>query len=179
MIEVQRHIISNLTNSATQQQQFDGDKEWVQDIWKEQRTPSIQIYADFPATLSSEDEGQDEKVDFALAEIGSSSSEEEEESDENNYDNSSRVATCTRSGRRAHVFCYRLHKVKVDLVRRLIIPVISFSVGRVITFWAIQGKGYSFFLQEIEGGHKKHSSGEKNNCTKPSPPLINDKSLIE
>ena len=35
-------------------------------------------------------------VDFVLAEIGSSSSEEEEENDENDYDNSSRVATCTR-----------------------------------------------------------------------------------
>ena len=60
-----------------------------------------------------------------------------------------------------HAFCYRLHKVKVDLVRRLIIPVISFSVGRVITFWAIQGEGYSFFLQEIEGGHKNILLGKK------------------
>ena len=42
-------------------------------------------------------------MDFVLAEIGSSSSEEEEGSDENDYDNSSRVATCTRSGRRARL----------------------------------------------------------------------------
>ena len=57
LIEVQRHIISNLTNSATQQEQFDSDKELVE------------------ATLSSEDEDQDEEVNFVLAEIGSSSSE--------------------------------------------------------------------------------------------------------
>ena len=75
MIEAQRNIIRNLTNSATQQKQFGSDKELVE------------------ATLSSEDEEQDEEVDFVLAEIGSSSSEEEEESDENDYDNSSRVAT--------------------------------------------------------------------------------------
>ena len=83
---MQRHIISNLTNSATQQEQFDSDKEFVE------------------ATLSSEDEDQDEEVDFVLAEICSSSSEEKEESDENDYDNSSRVATFTRSGRRATRF---------------------------------------------------------------------------
>ena len=77
LIEVQRNIISNLTNSATQQKQFDSDKKLVE------------------ATLLSEDEEQDEEVDFVL-EIGSSSSEEEDESDGNNYDNSSRVATCTR-----------------------------------------------------------------------------------
>ncbi|CAH3155718.1 unnamed protein product [Porites lobata] len=81
LIEVQRHIISNLTNSATQQEQFDSDKELVE------------------ATLSSEDEDQDEEVDFVLAEIGSSSSD-----DENDYDNSSRVDTFTRSGRRATRF---------------------------------------------------------------------------
>ncbi|CAH3155714.1 unnamed protein product [Porites lobata] len=81
LIEVQRHIISNLTNSATQQEQFDSDKELVE------------------ATLSSEDEDQDEEVDFVLAEIGSSSSD-----DENDYDNSSRVATFKRSGRRATRF---------------------------------------------------------------------------
>ena len=69
-----------------QKEQFDSDKELVE------------------ATLSSEDEDQDEEVDLVLAEIGSSSSEEEEESDENDYDNSSRVATCTRSGRRATRF---------------------------------------------------------------------------
>ena len=86
LIEVQRHIISNLTNSATQQEQFDSDKELLQ------------------ATLSSEDEDQDEQLDFVLAEIGSSSSEEKEESDENDYDNSYRVATFTRSGRRATRF---------------------------------------------------------------------------
>ena len=57
LIEVQRHIISNLTNSATQQEQFDSDKELVE------------------ATLSSEDEDQDEEVNFVLAEIDSSSSE--------------------------------------------------------------------------------------------------------
>ena len=56
------------------------------------------------AALSSEDEDQDEAVDFVLAEIGSSSSEEEEESDENDYNNSSRIPTCTRSGRRATRF---------------------------------------------------------------------------
>ena len=56
LIEVQRHIISNLTNSATQQEQFDSDKDSVE------------------ATLSSEDEDQDEDV---LAEIDSSSSEDE------------------------------------------------------------------------------------------------------
>ena len=78
LIEVQRNIISNLTNSATQQKQFDSDKELVE------------------ATLSSEDEEQNEEVAFVLAEIGSSSSEEEEESGENDYDNSFRVATCTR-----------------------------------------------------------------------------------
>ena len=50
-------MIRNLTNSATQQEQFDSDKELVE------------------ATLSSEDEDQDEEVDFVLAEIGSSSSE--------------------------------------------------------------------------------------------------------
>ena len=86
LIEVQRHIISNLTNSATQQEQFDSDKELLQ------------------ATLSSEDEDQDEQLDFVLAEIGSSSSEEKEESDENDYDNSYRVVTFTRSGRRATRF---------------------------------------------------------------------------
>ena len=58
LIEVQRHtMIRNLTNSATQQEQFDSDKELVE------------------ATLSSEDEDQDEEVNFVLAEIGSSSSE--------------------------------------------------------------------------------------------------------
>ena len=53
-------IISNLTNSAMQQEQFDSDKELVQ------------------GTRSSKDEDQDEEVDFVLAEICSSSSEEEE-----------------------------------------------------------------------------------------------------
>ena len=86
LIEVQRHVISNSTNSETQQEQFAGGSELVE------------------ATLSSEDENQNEAVDFVLAEIGSSSSEEEEESDENDYDSSSRVATCTRSGRRATCF---------------------------------------------------------------------------
>ena len=57
LIEVQRHIISNLTNSATQQEQFDSDKQLVE------------------ATLSLEDEDQDEELDLVLAEIGSSSSE--------------------------------------------------------------------------------------------------------
>ena len=56
LVEVQRHIISNLRNSATQQEQFDSDKDSVE------------------ATLSSEDEDQDEDV---LAEIVSSSSEDE------------------------------------------------------------------------------------------------------
>ena len=78
LIKVQRNIISNLTNSATQQKHFDSDKELVE------------------ATLLSEDEEQDEEVDFVLAEIGSSSSEEEEENDEDDYDNFSRVATRTR-----------------------------------------------------------------------------------
>ena len=64
-----------------QQEQFDSDKELVE------------------ANLSSEDEDQDEEVGLVLAEIGSSSFEESEESDENDHDNSSRVATCTRSGR--------------------------------------------------------------------------------
>ena len=88
LIEVQRHIISNLTKRAKQQEQFDtcSDEELVE------------------ATLSSEDEDQDEEVDFLLVEIGSSSSGEEEERDENDYDNSSRVASCTRSGRRATRF---------------------------------------------------------------------------
>ena len=86
LIEVQRHIISNLTNSAMQQEQFDSNKELVE------------------ATLSSEDEDQDEEVGLVLAEIGSSSFEESEESDENDHDNSSRDATCTRSGRRATPF---------------------------------------------------------------------------
>lgn len=52
LIEVQRHIISNLANSATQQEQFDSDEDSVE------------------ATLSSEDED-------VLAEIDSSSSEDE------------------------------------------------------------------------------------------------------
>ena len=86
LIEVQRHIINNLTNSATQQEQFDSGNKLEE-----------------PA-FSSEDEDQDEAVDFVLAEIGSSSSEEEEESDENDYTNSSWVATSTRSGRRATRF---------------------------------------------------------------------------
>ena len=86
LIEVQRHIINNLTNSATQQEQFDSGNELEE------------------AAFSSEDEDQDEAVDFVLAEIGSSSSEEEEESDENDYDNSSLTATSTRSGRRATCF---------------------------------------------------------------------------
>ena len=79
LIEVQRH-------SATQQEQFDSGNELEE------------------AALSSEDKDQNEAVDFVLAEIGSSSSEEGEESDENDYDNSSRVATCTRSERRATHF---------------------------------------------------------------------------
>ena len=79
-------LINNLTNSATQQEQFDSGNELEE------------------AALSSEDEDQDEAVDFVLAEIGSSSSEEEEESDENDYNNSSRIPTCTRSGRRATRF---------------------------------------------------------------------------
>ena len=83
---MQRHIINNLTNSATQQEQFDSGNELEE------------------AAFSSEDEDQDEAVDFVLAEIGSSSSEEEEESDENDYDNSSHVATSTRSGSRATRF---------------------------------------------------------------------------
>ena len=85
LIEVQRHIINNLTNSATQQEQFNSGNELEE------------------AAFSSEDEDQDEAVDFVLAEIGSSSSEEEEESDKD-YNNSSRVATSTRSGRRATRF---------------------------------------------------------------------------
>ena len=83
---MQRHIINNLTISATQQEQFDSGSELEE------------------AAFSSEDEDQDEAVDFVLAEIGSSSSEEEEESDERDYNNSSRVATSTRSGRRATRF---------------------------------------------------------------------------
>ena len=86
LIEVLRHIINNFTNSATQQEQFDSGNELEE------------------APFSSEDEDQGEAVDFVLAEIGSSSSEEEEESDENDYNNSSRVATSTRSGRRATRF---------------------------------------------------------------------------
>ena len=87
LIEVQRHIINNLTNSATQQEQFDSGNELEE------------------AAFPSEDEDQDEAVDFVLAEIGSSSSEEEEKSDENDCsNNSSRVATSTRSGRRATRF---------------------------------------------------------------------------
>ena len=62
-------LINNLTNSATQQEQFDSGNELEE------------------AALSSEDEDQDEAVDFVVAEIGSSSSEEEEESDENDYNN--------------------------------------------------------------------------------------------
>ena len=65
LIEVQRHILSSLTNSATRQKQFDSDKEFVE------------------ATLSSANENQDEEVDFERAEFGSSSHEEREESDEN------------------------------------------------------------------------------------------------
>jgi len=78
LIEVQRH-------SATQQEQFDSGNELEE------------------AALSSEDKDQNEAVDFVrvVGEIGSSSSKEEEESDENDYDNSPRVATCTRSERRA------------------------------------------------------------------------------
>lgn len=85
LIEEQRHIINNLTNSATQQEQFDSGHELEE------------------AALSSEDKDQNEAVDFVrvVGEIGSSSSKEEEESDENDYDNSPRVATCTRSERRA------------------------------------------------------------------------------
>ena len=92
LIEVQRHIISNLTNLATQQKQFDSGKELVE------------------ATLSSDDEDQEQEVDFVLTEIGSSSSAEEEESDENNYDNSSRVATVSLQDQREeqHAFCYKL-----------------------------------------------------------------------
>ena len=86
LIEVQRHIINNLTNSATQQEQFNSGNKLEE------------------AAFSSEDEDQDEAVDFVLAEIGSSSSEEEEESDKKDYNNSSRVATSTRSGRRATCF---------------------------------------------------------------------------
>ena len=59
LIEVQRHIISNLTNSETQQKQFNNGNELIE------------------ATLSSEDEDQDEAMDFVLTEIGSLSSEEE------------------------------------------------------------------------------------------------------
>ena len=65
LIEVQWHTLSNLTNSATRKKQFDSDKEFVE------------------ATLSSENEKQDEEVDFEWAEFGSSSYEEREESDEN------------------------------------------------------------------------------------------------
>ena len=61
--------MNNLTNSATQQEQFDSGNELEE------------------AAFSSEDEDQDEAVDFVLAEIGSSSSEEGEESDENDYNN--------------------------------------------------------------------------------------------
>ena len=104
LIEVQRHTISNLTNSAIQQEQF--DKELIE------------------TTLSSEDEDQDEEVDLILAEIGSSSSEEEEESDENDHDNSSRVATCTRSGRRATRF--PLWTAQGKSWSLLILPVTSF-----------------------------------------------------
>ena len=73
---------------ATRQEQFDSGNELVE------------------ATLSSEDEDQDEAMDliFVSAEIGSLSSEEEEESDEKDYHNSSGVATCTRSERRATRF---------------------------------------------------------------------------
>ena len=104
LIEEQRNIISNLTNSAMQQEQF--DKELIE------------------TTLSSEDEDQDEEVDLILAEIGSSSSEEAEESDENDYDNSSRVVTCTRSRRRATRF--PLWTAQGKSWSLLILPVTSF-----------------------------------------------------
>ena len=75
---------------GTQQEQFGSGKELVE--------------ATGILSSKDEDEDEDEAVDFVLAEIGSSSSEEEEESDENDYDNYSRIATCTRSGRRATRF---------------------------------------------------------------------------
>lgn len=84
-----------------QQEQFDSGNELVE------------------ATLSSEDEDQDEVLDlvFVSAEIGSLSSEEEEESDEKDYHNSSRVATYTRSERRATRFLLWTEQgVELDLV---------------------------------------------------------------
>ena len=112
---MQWHIISKLTNSATQQEQFHSGKELVE------------------ATLSSEYEDEDEEVDFVLADWIGWSSEEEEKSDENDYDNSSRVATCTRSGRRATRFL--LWTAQGKSWSRLIIRDISFRMGTVITFW--------------------------------------------
>ena len=87
LIEVQRHIINNLTNSATQQEQFDSGNELKEPAFFHQRM-KIKM----------------RRWILYLAEIGSSSSEGEEESDENDYNNSSRVATSTRSGRRATRF---------------------------------------------------------------------------
>ena len=64
------------------------------------------------------------------------------------------------------------------------IPVIYFSVGRVITYLGHTrgGEGLQFFLQEIRGGHKKSSPGFAPPFPPPPPPfptttIINDRSL--
>ena len=115
LIEVQRHnYISNFMNLAMQQEQFDSDKELVE------------------GTLSSKDEDQDEEVDFVLAEICSSSSEEEEGVMRTIMTIPLALLPVQDQGGEQHAFCYELHKVKDR--SHLIIPVISYSMGKVITF---------------------------------------------
>ena len=115
LIEVQRHnYISNFMNLAMQQEQFDSDKELVE------------------GTLSSKDEDQDEEVDFVLAEICSSSSEEEEGVMRTIMTIPLALLPVQDQGGEQHAFRYELHKVKDR--SRLIIPVISYSMGKVITF---------------------------------------------
>ena len=81
-----------------QQEQFDSDKELVQ------------------GTRSSKDEDQDEEVDFVLAEICSSSSEEEEGAMRTIMRIPLELLPLKDQWGEQHVFCYELHKVKVDLV---------------------------------------------------------------
>jgi len=81
-----------------QQEQFDSDKELVE------------------GTLSSEDEDQDEEVDFVLAEICSSSSEEEEGAMRTIMTIPLTLLRVQYQGGEQRAFCYELHEVKVDLV---------------------------------------------------------------
>ena len=79
-------------------------------------------------------------------------------------------------GGEQHAFCYELHKASWS---RLIIPVISLSMRKVITFLGLtRGRVTVFFCRKLGEGIKKFP-WEKKAPAFPHlpPPLINDRSL--